>query len=266
MKLESIAKYMIMPTTFIELKKVLKVINKYNINFNIIGNGSNILFSPKEKECIIKLSFNKNKHNNILLANELLPIVANEFYNNCYSGLETLSMIPGSIGGAIVMNASAYGTSIGDIIEYVYYLDENLFFKVISKEECNFKYRDSVFKNNKYIVLGCKVKLKVNNKEEIKDKMNYINNKRNSTQPLKYPNSGSIFKNPNGYKTWELIEYVNLKGYKKNDAMISDIHSNFIINLGDAKFKDIIYLIELIKRKVEEDFYIRLQEEIIAID
>ena len=116
------------------------------------------------------------------------------------------------------------------------------------------------------IVLGCKVKLRKDNKENIKEKMDYVKDKRKESQPLEYFNSGSIFKNPDGYKAWELISYINLKGVRKNDAMISDKDCNFIVNLNNAKYEDIEYLINLIKKKVKDKFYIKLEEEVIIID
>lgn len=266
MRLDAIAKYLIKPQSYIELKEVLKIIKKHNINYFIIGNGSNILFTSKDKECIIKLDFKKNKEDFILLANELLPIVSNNFYKKGIGGFETLSMIPASVGGAIVMNAGCYGNSISDVIEYVYVLDEKLNFKVISKDDCLFGYRQSIFKDKKWIVLGCKIKIKKDIKEKIKEKMEYVANKKIESQPLEYFNSGSIFKNPKGYKAWELISYLNLKGLKKNDAMISYKHANFIVNTGNASYEDIAYLIKVIKKKVLDKFYIELENEVIIID
>lgn len=266
MRLEGAAKYFIKPKSYIDLKKVLIMLKKYNIKYYLIGNGSNILFSSKDKECIIKLDFNKNKSEYILMGNELLPVVSNIFYRKGISGLESLSLIPASIGGAIVMNAGAYGSSIGDIIEYVYILDDELNFKVLRKEECEFSYRESIFKKRKWVVLGCKVKLKKEAKEVIKEKMKYVANKRKETQPLEYYNSGSIFKNPEGYKAWELISYLNLKGLKKNDAMISEKHGNFIVNTNKANYEDILYLMNYVKKKVLDKFYIELENEVIIID
>ena len=140
-------------------------------------------------------------------------------------------MIPASFGGAIAMNAGAYNCYISDIIEYVYYIDEDLKFKVISGDECKFEYRNSMFKYSKKIILGCKVKLIKKQKKELKRIMEECSFKRKKTQPIEYPNSGSIFKNNNCVKAWELIEKVNLKGYKRNGAMISNKHCNFIFNL-----------------------------------
>lgn len=266
MKLEGNVKYLILPKTFMELKEVLKIINKYKIEYFLIGNGSNILFSNKNKECFIKLDFIKNKNNSIILANELLPKIANEFYKLGYSGFEYICNIPASIGGAIVMNAGAYNHNISDIIDYVFYIDKDLKFKILKKEDCCFGYRNSIFKNNKNIVLGCKIKIIEKDKSEIIDIMKECSMKRVKSQPLQYPNSGSIFKNDINKKAWQLIEEVGMKGYKFNGAMVSDKHCNFIVNYDNAKYEDIIYIITLIEKKIKDKYNIDIEREIIVVD
>lgn len=266
MKLDGIVKYLIMPTSFLELKKILKTIRKYNIKYHVIGNGSNVIFSSKDKECLIKLNFAKNKDQIILQASELLPVLAHEFYNKGYKGLEYLSMIPASVGGALYMNASSYNHSISDIVEWIYYLDEDLRFKVIRKEDCCFSYRNSIFKNSKNIILGCKVILIKDEKDRIKEVMEKCRIKRIQTQPMEYPNCGSIFKNGEGYKAWELIDKVNLRGYKNKGAMISDKHCNFIVNYNNASYEDILSLLKIIESEVNKKFKVDLQREIIIIE
>lgn len=266
MKLDGIVKYLIKPTNFMELKNVLNIIKKYNIKYYIIGNGSNIIFTSKEKECLIKLNFSENKDERILMSNELIPVLANDFCNKGYKGLEYLSMIPASVGGALYMNASSYNHSISHIVEFIYYLDEDLKFKVVRKEDCCFSYRNSIFKNTKSIILGCKINITKDNKDNLKKIMEECKIKRRETQPLEYHNSGSIFKNGENYKAWELIDKVNLRGHKINGAMISDKHCNFIINYNNAKYEDIIRLIKIIKNKVKKQFGIDLEREIIVID
>lgn len=263
MKLDGIVKYLVKPTSFMELKKVLKIIKKYNINYYLIGNGSNIIFTSSEKECLIKLNFDKNSDERILLANELIPILANDFCYKGYKGFEYISMIPASIGGALCMNASSYNHSISDIVEYVYYLDEDLSFKVIGKEECCFSYRNSFFKNTKFIILGCKVKLLKEDENVLKKIMDECKIKRIETQPLNYPNCGSIFKNGETYKAWELIDKVNLRGYKHNGAMISDKHCNFIVNYDNARCEDILNLLNIIENRVKKELNVYLEREII---
>ena len=266
MKTKSICKCFIEPTSYIELKKVMELIKKYKVKYYILGNGSNVIFTSKQKECIIKLNFNKNKDFEIVNSNELLSSLAYSMYKKGYSGLEYLSFIPASVGGAIVMNAGCYNHNFSDIIEYVYYLDEDLNFKVIKKENCDFSYRNSLFKNSKKIVLGCKIKLINGDKEKIKEIMEKCINKRKSSQPLEYPNSGSIFKNLDDVKAWKLIEDSGLKGYKYKDALVSDKHSNFIVNTKNASGEDIRILIDIIKAKVFYDHKVKLESEVIIID
>lgn len=266
LKLDGWVSYLIMPTTFLELKKVLFIIKRFNIKYSIIGNGSNIIFSNKRKECIIKLDFGKSKENNIFFASELLIVKANEFYNKGYKGLEYISNIPASIGGAIVMNAGAYNSFISDIIVYVYYLDEDLNFKVINKKDCDFLYRSSIFKNSNKIVLGCKVNIEKEDKDKLKKIRDVCFTRRRETQPVSFPNCGSVFKNGISFKAWELIDKVGLKGYAKNGAKISDKHCNFIVNINEAKYSDVIYLIKLIRYTVKKELSIELEEEVIILD
>lgn len=266
MKLDGFSKYMICPTSYIELKKVMKVIDKYKIHYYVIGNGSNILFTSKEKECLIKLDFKKAKDLRVINSNELLMMKAYEFANNGYKGLEYIGNIPGSVGGAILMNAGAYNHFFSDIIEFVYYLDENYDFKVIRKEDCKFLYRDSIFKDNKFIILGCKVKLIKYDSEKLKSVIKDCSKKRKESHPIDIANSGSIFKNDIDYKAWELIDKAYLRGVKRNGASISCKHCNFIVNEENASFDDVIYLINLVKREVKTRFNIDLKEEVIVID
>lgn len=266
LKLESTAKYFITPTTFMELKRVIQILKNFSIKYYILGNGSNIIFSSKEKECIIKLNFMKNNNINIMNSSDLLMIKANEFLKKGYGGFEYISNIPASVGGAILMNAGAYNHNFSDIIEYVYYLDEDLKFKVINKEDCKFSYRNSVFQTGNKIILGCKVKLLKGNIEEIKEIMKYCTEKRKNTQPIELPNCGSIFKNSDKYYSGQLIELLGLKGYKYNGARISSKHSNFIVNEENANFEDIMYLINFIKNEVKKTYNVNLKEEVIVID
>lgn len=266
MKTKSNCKYFIEPTSYIELKKVMELIKKYKINYYILGNGSNTIFTSKQKECVIKLNFNKNKDFRIVNSNELLSSLIYSMYKKGLSGLEYLIGIPASIGGAIVMNAGCYNHNISDVIEYVYYLDEDLNFKIIKRENCAFFYRTSIFKNSKKIVLGCKINLIKENKEKIKAIMEECISKRRDTQPLEYPNSGSIFKNIGDIKAWQLIESSGLRGYKYKDALVSDKHSNFIVNTKNASGEDIRVLIDIIKAKVFYDHKVKLENEVIIVD
>ena len=177
-----------------------------------------------------------------------LQMIANTFSKKGYSGLEFACGIPGSIGGAIFMNAGAYLKSMSDIVIDVTLIDENNEIKVLSNEEMKFSYRKSIFSENKYICLKTRLQLKKAEKEEIinltKDRLH----RRLQTQPLQYPSAGSVFRNPDGDYAGRLIEECQLKGMVYGGAEISEKHANFIVNKNEAKSSDIKYLI-LLNRK-----------------
>lgn len=173
-----------------------------------------------------------------------------------------LAGIPGTIGGAIKMNAGAYGSEFKDIVISSEYLDKNLIIHEINNQEHEFKYRSSRFNNKDDIVLSSILQLKEGNKKEIKSKMDKNNRSRKEKQPLNFPSGGSTFKRGNGYITAELIDKCNLKGYNVGDAYVSDIHAGFIINKGNATAKDVLSLINIIKEKVHDKFNIDIDLEI----
>jgi UDP-N-acetylmuramate dehydrogenase len=182
-------------------------------------------------------------------------------------GLEWAVGIPGTVGGAIYGNASAFNKSIGENVSEVEVFDiRNKIIKIFKIKNCKFSYRESIFKNNKnLIILSVKLRPKKGNKEKIKQKMRTYLNHRIETQPLNFPSIGSIFKNPKGFFAAELIEKCGLKGKKIGDVKISEKHANFIINLGKGKARDVVKLINIIKKKVRKKFGIILEEEIIYL-
>ena len=166
------------------------------------------------------------------------------------------------------MNAGAYGGELSNVIEEVTYLDKNNEVKTLTKEELEFGYRKSFFKNHKEegnIILQAKFKLAQGNKEEIEAKMKENNDSRKSKQPLEYPNAGSTFKRPEGYFVGKLIDDLGLKGYRIGGAEVSTKHSGFIVNVDHAKAKDVKDLIDYIKEKVFEANKVKLEEEIIIL-
>jgi len=181
---------------------------------------------------------------------------------NELTGIEFASGIPGTFGGAIFMNAGAYGEQIGDKIIETTYIDENLEIKTMTKEEHEFEYRKSIFQKNNGIILSGKIKLEKGNKEEIKTKMEEYSKTRREKQPLNMPNAGSIFKRGEGYITAKLIDECGLKEYRIGDAEVSELHAGFIVNKGNATAKDILNLIQYIKYKIKEKFNIDIETEI----
>ena len=202
-------------------------------------------------------------------AGVLLSKASNVAYENGLSGLEFACGIPGTIGGAVKMDAGANGEEIKDIVISTKYLSFNTMEVVeIDNTHHEFAYRHSRFSNNKDIIISSKLKLNKGNKEEIKAKMDANNKVRKEKQPLNYPSAGSVFKRGKDFITAKLIDECGLKGYNVGDAYVSDLHSGFIINKGNATAKDVVQLIEYIKAKVFEKFgkEIELEIEIIGED
>ncbi len=276
----------------IELKKVLGEFIKRGISFFVLGGGSNILAPDEEfRKAVLRIlgrEINiKGESVEVFSGTPLLSLV--NFYNdNNFSGLEWAIGIPGTVGGAVRGNAGAFGRSIGDLVKSVKLLRikngrmDELEFR---KEECNFSYRESIFRKEKeFIIEKVVLSFERKEKEKIEEKMKEFFSYRKEHQPLTFPSAGSVFKNfqgeiknkkllnkfpqlddfnkkkiiPAGF----LIEKSGLKGLKKGRVMISRKHANFIINLGDGNAKDVLYLVKLIKDKVKENFDIDLEEEI----
>ena len=196
-------------------------------------------------------------------AGNLLSKISNEAFNRGLSGLEFANGIPGSIGGAIRMNAGAYGSQFKDIVVSSKYLDKDLNIHEIRNEEHEFKYRHSRFcKNKNDIIISTVLQLKKADKEEIKLKMDENNNSRKEKQPINSPNAGSTFKRGEGYITAQLIDKCSLKGYNVGDAYVSEKHAGFIVNKGNATAKEVLELINIVKKKVYEKFNVNIELEI----
>lgn len=193
----------------------------------------------------------------------LLSRISNVAFEQSLSGLEFAIGIPGTIGGAIKMNAGAYGSEMKDIIINTTYIDEQLELHTINNQENKFGYRCSKFsKKNGEIILSTMLQLKKENRENIKEKMDNNIKSRKEKQPINFPSGGSIFKKEERYITAKLIDQCGLKGYNIGDAYISKKHAGFIINKGNATAKDILELIKIIKEKVYEQFNVHIELEI----
>ena len=259
-------RYLVKPYNIDSLKELLIYIKNNNLKYIIIGNGSNIILPDSDYDGVVillsklnEIKINENTVN--AFCGVSLTYFVNELVKNNLGGLESLSGIPGTLGGAIVNNAGCYGQTISDKLDSVTYL-ENGEIKTINKEECNFSYRDSIFKKNKnFIILSAKFKLDYKNKEEMLNTIKENIIKRNTSQPLNYPNAGSVFRNPIGYSAGKLIEDAELKNYHINGAYVSDKHANFIINKDNASSEDIIELIEYIQKEISEKYNIKLKLE-----
>ena len=262
-KLTGTIKEVIYPDNEKELVELLKKLK--GKKYKVIGNGSNLIFLDNYNGTIIKLdNFNKLEMvNNIVKvgAGYSLIKLAIKTANNSLSGLEFASGIPGTVGGAICMNAGAYNKEVKDIVKDVTAMDENGNIILLTSKELKFGYRTSILKQKKYICLSATFRLEKKEKEEIIDLIKQRKQKRLATQPLNYPSAGSVFTNPKDDYAGRLIEQANLKGYKIGGAEISTKHANFIINKNKASGKDVKQLIEYVQKEIKEKYNIELKTE-----
>ncbi|MFV9567987.1 UDP-N-acetylmuramate dehydrogenase [Thermoanaerobacter mathranii] len=261
------ADVLVVPNNRKELLEVIPLLKQENIPFFILGNGTNLLVSEKGiRGVVIKLSSLRNVivEGNRIIAEAGAPLsyIANVALVHELAGFEFASGIPGTLGGAIVMNAGAYGSEMKDVVEKVEVLDGEGNILILSNEEMNFSYRYSIIHEKDWIVLRAWLSLAKGKYEEIKSKMEELNAKRREKQPLEYPSAGSTFKRPPGYYAGKLIEEAGLKGYSIGGAKVSEKHSGFIINTGNATFYDVLNLIEHIQKVVKEKFGVELVPEI----
>ena len=253
-----------------ELKEILNVVNKNNIPLTILGNGSNILVLDEGIPgitIIIKIEGLKisEENENIKIAvgaGEKIAKLGRIFLQKEITGFEEISGIPGTIGGAVRMNAGAHGKEMKDIVKKVKCLDYNGNEKVFSNEEMEFSYRKSKLKKEKYIVTEVELELQKGNKEEINEEMEEYKEYRKEKQPIEFPSAGSTFKRGEDFITAKLIEEAGLKGYSIGDAEVSTKHSGFIINKGNATANDVLQLIEYVKEKVYKKFQKKIELEI----
>ncbi len=257
-----------------DLKEILKLSKDNNIPINIIGNGSNLLVTDKGIRGIvlkidlknIEIKEKDNKKEIIADSGVPLGLLAQKILKEEITGFEQLSGIPGTIGGAVIMNAGAHGKEIKDVITEVTAMDYNGEIYKFTKEDCKFEYRRSIFQEKKYIIIQAKMLLEKGKKEDIKNKMNEYLEYRKEKQPIEYPNAGSTFKRGNDYITAQLIDQAGLKGYKIGGAEVSKKHAGFIINKENATAEDVINLVDYVTKEIKEKFSknIKLEIEILG--
>lgn len=254
-----------------KLKKVLELCKNEKVPLAIIGNGSNLLV-PDEgiKGIVTKLELkeieikeiNKQEVEVTVDSGVQLGLLAQKLLKEEISGFEELSGIPGTIGGAVVMNAGAHGKEIKDVLTEVTTIDYNGNIHIFTNKESEFTYRHSKFSDEKYIILQAKLLLRKGNKEEIKCKMDEYARYRKEKQPIEYPNAGSTFKRGEDFITAKLIDEAGLKGYSIGDAQISEKHAGFIINKGNATAQDVLDLVKYTQDKVYEKFGKKIELEV----
>lgn len=260
------ADILIMPNSIDDIKKVLSF--SKDIPLYVIGNGSNLLVNDEGVHGIVlKISncLNKVEVEGEYITAEAgatLALVSNTAKKDSLTGMEWACGIPGSIGGAVYMNAGAYGGEMKDIVYETTYIDGNNQIVTINNSEHGFGYRKSMFATEKSIILKTKLKLQKGNKDEIELKMRQLLEQRKLKQPLEYPSAGSTFKRPEGYFVGKMIEELNLKGMSIGGAQVSEKHGGFIINKGNATAKDVKMLIDYVVNEVERVYNIKLEPEV----
>ena len=266
-KVGGIAKIMVYPKNIDSLVSLIKLLKNTKTKYMVLGNGSNVLFSDKVYDgVIIKLDeLNKIEiHDNRIIAGAgaSLMKVAREAIRHSLTGLEFATGIPGSVGGAVYMNAGAYKSDIGYVVSRIKVLTPKMTVITMVNSELDFHYRTSFLKKHKeYICLEATFSLQKGNKEIMEEVVNDRKKRRLESQPLEYPSAGSVFRNPDGLYSGKLIEDLGYKGLIKGGAKISEKHANFIVNFNNAKAEDIKELIEFIEDAVKEKYNIDLHVE-----
>ena len=250
------------------LAAILGLCRQYNVPYSFIGNGSNLLVGDKGiRGVVIEMT---DPMGNIEVdgtkitaqAGAMLSKIANTAASYGLGGMEFAAGIPGSVGGAVVMNAGAYGGEMKDIIKKVDVLDENGAQLELDRDALDFGYRHSCIPEKKYIVIKVVLELVPRDEAEIRSEMKELNEKRAEKQPLQYPSAGSTFKRPEGYFAGKLIMDAGLRGYQVGGAQVSEKHCGFVINKGDATAADICQLMQDVSDKVQAQFGVVLEPEV----
>ena len=262
------ADYFVMPETVEELREVLTLCKEENVPYFILGNGSNLLVGDKGfRGVVIQLYKNFDgleiEGTKVTAKSGAMLIrVAKEAGKAGLTGLEFASGIPGTIGGAMVMNAGAYGGEMKDVVRAVTVLTKDGEIKTLTGEEMNFRYRGSVVEDEGHIVLEAVMELTEGNLDEIQARMDELSVQRRTKQPIEYPSAGSTFKRPEGYFAGKLIQDADLRGYQVGGAQVSEKHCGFVINAGGATAADVMQLMKDVSEKVNEQFGVTLEPEV----
>lgn len=263
-----IAKFMCFPQNKQQLKNIIRFIQNNGLSYFVLGNGTNTLFNDCEyNRIVINMRYFKKIKKLIrsVYVDSGVSLVKTNYFlkTKSLAGFEWSYGIPGTVGGAIYMNAGAYGGEVCKNIVKVWCFDtiSNKFIK-LKKSQLQFGYRSSIFKFNRYIIIKAKFKFTKGNKKDIEKKQKEYLERRKDTQPIASYNLGSIFKKVKGKSAGQIIDELGLKGYSINGAYISKLHANFILNDGTATSNDVLELIRYIKNRVKSECNIDLEEEI----
>ncbi|MBP1542814.1 MAG: UDP-N-acetylmuramate dehydrogenase [Oscillospiraceae bacterium] len=256
------------------VREVVSLCKKENIPYFVLGKGSNVLVSDNGYHgCVILVGKDMSDINVDIERNTIsaatgasLKSVCMAALENGLTGLEFAYGIPGSVGGALYMNAGAYGGEMKDIVKSCRYVDENGEYQEMNVDEMELSYRHSFFTGKKCIIISVTMELKKGDKSEIKARMDELMQRRRDKQPLEYPSCGSTFKRPEGYFAAALIEECGLKGFTIGGAQVSEKHSGFVINRGGASFEDVMALVDHIKSVVCEKKGVELECEMLILE
>ncbi len=255
------------PTDLYGLIDSLKLVKKARVAYKVLGRGSNCVFSSNDMDLII-IRVN-NVVDELIIDEEYITVgagysmqkLAKVLSKKGFMGLEFAGGIPGTVGGAIYMNAGAHQHEISDLVIDVTYLDENDELKTIELDECDFGYRSSIFQKKDMLIVSCKLRIILGDKAQVFKKMSGNLEYRKEMQPLEYPSCGSTFRNPPGEHAGKLIDECGLKGYRIGGVCVSEKHANFIINDQDGTGEDVYRLVQYVKDEVFKQTSIMLHEE-----
>lgn len=271
LKIGGTADVMVMPASVDELKRIISLTRENNVPVCFMGNGSNLLVSDKGIRGVV-VRLGSNLASTRVIGNEIyaqsgisLSRLATVACEHSLAGFEFASGIPGTLGGGIVMNAGAYKGELKDVVTEVSALLPSGEIRTFSADELDFSYRHSVFTGSDMLVLSAKIRLEKGDREEISARINELNKKRRTTQPLEYPSAGSAFKRPqNGYAA-AMIDSCGLKGFSVGGAQVSEKHAGFVINKGGATAEDMLSLLAHVQQTVKEKCDTLLEPEIVII-
>ena len=262
------ADFYLCPHSAKEIQKTVAICREDELPYFILGNGSNLLVSDQGyRGVVIQLWKNVS---DILVegcrirakAGASLAKIAGEALEEGLTGMEFAAGIPGTLGGAVVMNAGAYGGEMKDILQEALVMDEQGEIFTLKKEELHLGYRTSIIKEKGYIVLAAALELKPGDRKEIKEKMDELKQRRVEKQPLDMPSAGSTFKRPEGYFAGKLIMDAGLRGFSVGGAQISEKHCGFVVNTGKATANDVLTLIREVQKRVRDKFGVELETEV----
>ena len=262
------ADFFVIPKTVEEVKQTIMLCVEQDMPYYILGNGSNLLVGDKGYRGVVIQIY--KEMNNIFVDDQKIKVQAGALLSKIGSvaleagltGFEFAAGIPGTMGGAVVMNAGAYGGEMKDVLEEVTVLTKEGEVLILSKEQLDMGYRTSVVAKKDYIVLKATIALELGDRDAIKARMDELKVQRTTKQPLEFPSAGSTFKRPEGYFAGKLIQDAGLRGFQVGGAQVSEKHCGFVINKGDATAADIVELMKQVSERVKEKFGVELEPEV----